>query len=109
MTLSAARRKSVENAIRETCSLRNWLLRALSVRTNHVHAVVSIGQTPPERALNAFKSNASRQMRQDGCWQPNYSPWADKGSKRYLWNELSLERAIDYVINGQGDYLPEID
>jgi len=36
------------------------------------------------------------------------SPWADKGSKRYLWNEESIARAVDYVINGQGDDLPEL-
>jgi hypothetical protein len=69
----------------------------------------SIGEAKPERALNAFKANATRQMRQDGCWRRQHSPWADKGSKRYLWNERSLERAIDYVINGQGDELSEFD
>ena len=38
-----------------------------------------------------------------------YSPWVDKGSKLYLWNERSLEQAIDYVINGRGDRLPDFD
>jgi REP element-mobilizing transposase RayT len=84
-------------------------LRAINVRTNHVHVVVSIGEKKPELALNAFKANATRQMRQDGCWQHERSPWVDKGSKRNLWNERSIERAIDYVINGQGDELPEFD
>jgi REP element-mobilizing transposase RayT len=107
--LDAARREAVTAAIRETCNLRNWLLRALNVRTNHAHVVVSIGDTKPERALNAFKANATRQMRQEGCWQQSSSPWANKGSKRHLWNERSIERAIDYVINGQGDELPDFD
>jgi hypothetical protein len=35
--------------------------------------------------------------------------WADKGSKRKLWNEQSVARAIDYVLNGQGDELPDFD
>jgi REP element-mobilizing transposase RayT len=109
LTLSAAQRESVEKAIRETCTLRNWILRAINVRTNHAHVVVSIGDIKPERSLNAFKANATRQMRQDGCWQQPHSPWADKGSKRRLWNERSIERAIDYVINGQGDELPDFD
>ena len=107
--LNATQRQSVETAIRETCAMRNWSLRALNVRTNHAHIVVSIGETKPERALNAFKANATRQMRQDACWHQQNSPWADKGSKRYLWNERSVERAVDYVINGQGDELPEFD
>src|SRR5436853_6589368 len=41
--LNADQRSSVENAIRETCLIRHWLLHALSVRTNHVHAVAYIG------------------------------------------------------------------
>ena len=107
VTLNDVLRECVERAIRETCSLRNWLLRAINVRTNHVHAVVSMGMTPPERALNAFKANATRQLPQEGCWRQPHSPWADKGSKRFLWNDRSVERAIEYVVNGQGDELPE--
>lgn len=38
----------------------------MNVRTNHAHAVVSIGVVKPERALSAFKANATRQMREDG-------------------------------------------
>ena len=40
--LNAAQRESIEAAVRETCDLRQWLLRAISVRTNHVHVVVSL-------------------------------------------------------------------
>jgi hypothetical protein len=76
---------------------------------NHVHTGVSIGLIKPERALNAFKANATRHMRQDDCWRHDYSPWAEKSSKRYLWNERSVERAIDYVLYGQGDELPDFD
>src|SRR2546430_4812476 len=74
VVLDAARRASVETAIRETCVYRRWTLHAINVRTNHVHIVVSIEAKKSELALNAFKSNATRQMRQDGCWQMNYSP-----------------------------------
>ncbi|MBV9960287.1 MAG: transposase [Acidobacteria bacterium] len=109
LILSDVQRKSVESAVRETCNLRGWFLRAINVRTNHIHLVVSIGEAKPALALNAFKANATRQMRQDGCWQSSHSPWADKGSKRYLWNERSVARAIDYVLNGQGNDLPDFN
>ena len=109
VVLNASQRSSVEKAIRETCEFRRWTLHAMNVRTNHAHTVVSIGTTKSELALNAFKANATRQMRQDGCWTRRHSPWVDKGSRRNLWNERSLERAIDYVINGQGDELPDFD
>jgi hypothetical protein len=71
--LDAARRASVEKAVRETCKYRNWALLALNVRTNHAHVVVSIGTKKPQLALNAFKANATRQMREHGCWPFEYS------------------------------------
>lgn len=66
--LNAKQRQSVENAIREVCEVRRWLLRAVNIRTNHVHTVVSIGTVKPERALNDFKSYSTRKMKQTGCW-----------------------------------------
>ncbi len=91
------------------CAYRRWRLRAINVRTNHAHVVVSIGEVKRERALNAFKANATRQMREDGNWLEPHSPWADKGSNRYLWSERSLALAIDYVINAQGGDLSDLD
>ena len=107
--LDGARRSSVENAIRETCAIRNWDLLAVNIRTSHAHIVVTIGNGKPETALNAFKANATRRMREDGCWQSGSTPWVEKGSRRYLWNERSVARAIDYVLYGQGDELPDFD
>jgi len=109
ITLNGSQRQSVDTAVREVCEVRRWILHALNVRTNHVHVVVSVGPIKPERALNAFKSYATRGMRRDGNWQKTHSPWSDKGSQRHLWNERSLALAIDYVLNGQGDDLPELD
>src|SRR2546423_1415464 len=77
VTLNAKRRSSVEMAIRETCLIRKWLLQALSVRTNHVHVVVTLGPKSPNIALNALKANATRQMKQDHNWDHKYSPWVD--------------------------------
>ncbi|CAN5743023.1 transposase [soil metagenome] len=102
-------RGAVEIAIRETCDLRGWYLYAVNVRTNHIHQVVSIGNIKPESALTAFKANATRKMRENKCWMFEHSPWAEKGSKRRLWNERHIELAIDYVINRQGEDLPNFD
>ena len=104
--LNADQRNAVETAIREVCEYRKWSLKAVNVRTNHIHIVVSIGEKKPEKALNDFKSYATRKMREHNCWESEKSPWADKGSKRRLWNEQSMGLACDYVINGQGDDLP---
>ncbi|HEX8735818.1 MAG TPA: hypothetical protein VF721_10870, partial [Pyrinomonadaceae bacterium] len=43
VTLNAEQRICVEKAIRETCTIRRWILQAINVRTNHIHTVVSIG------------------------------------------------------------------
>jgi REP element-mobilizing transposase RayT len=108
LILKAKHRKSIEAAIRETCTIRKWLLYAINVRTNHIHTVVSANRRAG-LVLNAFKANATRQLREDDLCPYSYSPWADKGSKRRLWNEQSVARAINYVLNGQGDDLPDFD
>lgn len=100
-------RSSVENALRETCEVRKWELFAINVRTNHAHSVISIGSYSSKRALVALKANATRKMREDKVWNFEHSPWAEKGSRKFLWNEKSVEIAIDYVINGQGKPLPD--
>ncbi|MEO6390336.1 MAG: hypothetical protein ABIP75_00710 [Pyrinomonadaceae bacterium] len=79
------------------------------MRTNHVNTVVSSGSKKSSLVLNAFKANATRQLREAALWTESYSPWADKGSRRRLWNEQSVARATDYVINGQGNDLPDFD
>jgi REP element-mobilizing transposase RayT len=108
LILGARQRKSIEAAIRETCKIRKWSLLAFNVRTNHVHTVVS-AERKSELVLTAFKANATRQLREDGLWPHAFSPWVRKGSKRKLWNEQSVARAIDYVLYGQGNDLPDFD
>lgn len=109
VNLDSKRRSFVEKAIRETCQKRSWRLLAISVRTNHIHVIVETGNRNPNKALTAFKANATRMMRESNSWNFEHSPWADKGSKRWLWNEKSVEIAIDYVVNGQGGELPKFD
>ena len=108
LILKASHRRSVLTALKETCRIRNWFLYAINVRSNHVHTVVSANRKP-EQILGAFKANATRQLREDNLWPHAFSPWADKGSKRKLWNEQSVREAIDYVLYGQGDDLPSFD
>ena len=108
LILGPRERCAVETALRETCNIRQWFLQAMNVRTNHIHTVVSADRKA-DLVLNAFKANATRQLREDGLWSHAFSPWAAKGSRRRLWNEQSVARAIDYVLNGQGDDLPSFE
>lgn len=109
VTLNARQRSAVEYAVRETCIIRNWGMYAINVRTNHGHVVAAVGSKSPDLVLSTFKANATSIMRERNCWQFKHSPWAEKGSKRRLWNERHLIGAIDYVMFGQGGDLPDFD
>jgi REP element-mobilizing transposase RayT len=108
LILGARQRTIVEKAVKETCQIRKWSLLAFNVRTNHVHTVVSANRDP-ETVLNAFKANATRELRENQLWLHPFSPWVRKGSKRKLWNEQGVAKAIDYVLHGQGNELPKFD
>jgi REP element-mobilizing transposase RayT len=101
VALNPEQRKIVERVVRETCSTRKWTLLAINARMTHVHVVVSSNGARPETVLNALKSNATRTLRERGHWKSQYSPWSDSGSKRYLWNQQSIDSAVDYVLNRQ--------
>ncbi len=103
--VGSKQRAAVEKPIRETCTIRKWLLWAFNIRTNHVHTVVS-ANCKPKWILNAFKANATRTMREAGCWFSENTPWVRRGSKRYLWTEQELLAAIAYVLYDQGEPLP---
>ena len=103
--LNSKQRAAVERGIRETCTIRKWLLWAFNIRTNHVHTVVSANCRPGD-TLNALKANATRTMREAGCWNSKRSPWVRRGSKRRLWTEKQLSDAIAYVLYDQGEPLP---
>lgn len=104
--LDGAMRRGVRLAIETVCSFRSYLLRALHVRTNHVHSVVTADLKPEQIAI-AFKSNSTRVLRENRLVHPDQRVWSRGASTRYLWKTDHVEKAIDYVINGQGDALPE--
>jgi REP element-mobilizing transposase RayT len=70
----------------------------------HVHTVVS-ANCDPESVLNTLKANATRKMREAGCWQSSGTPWVRKGSKGRLWTEEDVIAAIVYVEYEQGEPL----
>jgi REP element-mobilizing transposase RayT len=98
--LGDPQRTIIEAAIREVCDNRRYQLRAVNARTNHVHSVVAAA-CKPEPVMNTFKAYATRHLREKGLMPPDVKPWSRHGSTRYLWKAHHVERAIDYVINGQ--------
>jgi REP element-mobilizing transposase RayT len=104
--LNGPQRAVVESAIRIVCEIRSYVLHAINVRTNHAHVVVGAA-APPEKMINAFKANATRELRAAGLVNGDQQVWSRGGSRRYLWKPNHLPGAIDSVINGQGDDLPD--
>lgn len=92
------------DTIRSVCTHRQWIPHAVHVRTNHVHAVIA-GEIAPERMLSDFKAYATRAFRRAFPKIHRRRYWAAHGSTRYLWNEVSLRAAIEYVLNGQGEQM----
>ena len=91
---SERQRTMVEESIRESCRVKNWMLHALGVRTNHVHVVVSAGDIEPEKIMTHLKGYASRRLNAvfgAGRW------WTRHGSTRYVKTASSLLKAVEYV------------
>ncbi|NNE99382.1 MAG: hypothetical protein HKN25_10225 [Pyrinomonadaceae bacterium] len=101
--LRKRQRPIVTSAIVETCEIREWLLHAVNVRTNHVHVVVGSGIDEGKKVLGALKANATRALREKGLCDEHRSPWSKGGSIRYVWDISALGDVVDYVLNGQGN------
>jgi REP element-mobilizing transposase RayT len=100
--LTPKQREIIESAICEVCEHREYELKAVNARSNHVHAVVS-AQSKPEPIRDAFKSYATRRLREAKMIDVEIRPWARGGSRRYLWKPHHVLRAIEYVLYEQGD------
>jgi REP element-mobilizing transposase RayT len=101
IVFDAARRALIGSTIAEVCEHRSWELRAVNVRTNHVHAVVAAAVTP-EQVMSSLKSWSTRRMVAAGVVQRGMPVWSRHGSTRYLWTEKQVDDACAYVVEGQG-------
>jgi REP element-mobilizing transposase RayT len=108
VTLNARQRDVVEKAVREVCDHRPYVLRAINVRTNHVHTVVT-AMNEPEPVLDAFKAYATRALRRAKLMPVKVKPWVRHGSTVYLWKERDVAKAIEYVMLAQGNDLFRLD
>ncbi len=89
-------RSSVAEAIRDHAEFRGWRIHAVSVRTNHVHVVVSANKAP-EDVVREFKSWATRRLREEDLIGARTRVWTRMGSTRWIGSAASLAAAVDYV------------
>ena len=67
-------------------------------------------QIPYVTRKNAQESaTKSRNLRKKGLLSNEAKLWSRHGSTRYLWTERHIEIAVEYVIDGQCDELPNFE
>ncbi len=105
--LSSAQRMLVEQTIQEHCSVRNWLLHAVSVRTNHVHVFVTADRDADE-VMKQLKAWCSRklfdaaELKDSVALRAGRRRWfTEGGDKEMVDDEQYLSNAIRYVLEGQ--------
>jgi len=92
-------RRSADAAMRQACVDFGWVLHALEVRSNHVHAVVTAGDASPGKVMGILKVRGTRALREMGPGAGRDRWWTREGSKRILNTPGSVEGAIRYVMN----------
>lgn len=94
-------RRVVEAAVADHCAHRSWWLGACNARSNHVHCVVAAPGAPPERVLQQLKMWSTRRLREQTSLDALSRLWTDHRSARYLWDQPSVDRAIEYTLEAQ--------
>ena len=97
--LSTTDRNLVETTIRKHCEIRDWELRAVSVRSNHVHIVVTASATKPETAVAQFKAWCTRNLKSSHPDRERF--WTEGASTRWINDDTSLASAIEYTLEAQ--------
>lgn len=116
--LDDEQRDVVERQVAETCRIRGWELHIVNCRSNHAHVVVTANQSP-KIVRNQLKAWCTRRLKElevarltrsvseaSSSQEPNTTVirenwWAERGSQRFINDEVSLEAAIQYVQDGQ--------
>ncbi len=106
LTLTRTDRILVDNIMRKHCRIRKWDLRALNVRSNHVHVVIASPTIDPETIVKQLKEWGTRVLRDHRIIGMQRRAWADHGSTEYLFEEGALEARIHYVLNMQDNPPP---
>ncbi|MBI3821969.1 MAG: hypothetical protein HY289_04730 [Planctomycetes bacterium] len=101
VVLDQSQRELVDAVIVKHCAIRKWVLHARSVRTNHIHVVVSAGQVGTEvRAqLKAWCSRRlSEQAGLHGRSKNGLRRWfSGRGDVEWIDTDEHLENAIRYT------------
>ena len=98
--LSKSETRIVERQAVETCDHRGWILHAVACLSNHAHFVVAATDTDPAKIRADLKAWCTRRLKENSKTE-RVNWWADRGSIRWVWNQNSLEKVIEYMNEAQ--------
>ncbi len=98
--LNEVQRRAVENVILEHAEFRQWILHAVSARSNHVHAAVSAAAIP-KQVRDQLKANATRALRALPNPVSNEKVWTKGGDIEFIDTDDDLEKVVLYITEAQ--------
>ena len=94
---------AVRDQILETAGHRGWRVLAVSIMSNHCHAIVTVpGDSDPSKLLGDFKAYASRRLSRLWTKPAGGTWWTEHGSKRRRRTEASVRAAVHYTLDQHG-------
>ena len=99
--LEPAMQSTVADAMKEICEFRGWTLWTSSVRSNHVHVVLSAQTHAPRIVRDQLKAKSTRELRlKHSNWR--YRPvWSRNGDIQFLDTDHAIEECCIYVGEAQ--------
>ncbi len=100
--ISPSDRVVLEREIIAYCHSKRWFLRAISVRSNHIHTLISVENLHPKTVCQRLKAISTIALKRSHNNRKKF--WTEGCSTRYIFNEESLESAFIYVTETQDDF-----
>ncbi|WP_407674122.1 transposase [Paludibaculum fermentans] len=99
--LERPHRKLILETICNACKTWNWALLAAHIRSTHLHVILDTSATP-ERSMGELKRACTNALKEANLATWGDRIWADYGHIRPLGSPYAINKAINYVLNGQG-------
>ena len=101
ITLNSEMRNVAVSAIHEICEFRKWSCWGLSVRTNHVHVVLTAVDYAPTLVRDQLKAKTTIELRLRFPVWVGRPVWTAKGDIEFLDKEDEIDKCVSYVNEAQ--------